>query len=100
VKLRITHLRVPLGANPKRIVPGLTPLYPASQILLGGTVPAARGGATLATLQLDDGTQIQAMATCSPKDNYCRKTGRELAVARLKQAVYDAFQDRDGVLFS
>jgi hypothetical protein len=99
VKLRITHLRVPMGANPKRIVPGLTPLATAGQWLAQGAICAARGGLTLATLESENGSQIQAMAHCSPKDNYNRKTGRELALKRLGDAVLEAMADIDDILF-
>jgi hypothetical protein len=40
-----------------------------------------RGGATNVVLQ-KDGKQFSGVALCSDKDNYCRSTGRKVALAR------------------
>lgn len=42
------------------------------------------GGATVAYRELDAETIIYAVAICSEKDNYCKKTGRTIATGRLK----------------
>ena len=43
----------------------------------------ARGGITIAAVKTDDNRYIAGCAFCSIRDNYCRKTGRELALKRL-----------------
>lgn len=40
-----------------------------------------RGGATNVVIQ-KDGKSFDGMAVCSDKDNYCRATGRKVALAR------------------
>ena len=40
-----------------------------------------RGGATNAILQ-KDGKSFDGIAICSDKDNYCKATGRKVALAR------------------
>ncbi len=40
-----------------------------------------RGGATNAIIQ-KDGKSFYGVAVCSDKDNYCRSTGRKVALAR------------------
>lgn len=41
-----------------------------------------KGGTTVA-YEEDVGTIRFAVAKCSPRDNYCRKTGRAIAIGRL-----------------
>lgn len=42
-----------------------------------------KGGTTVA-YEVDDDTIRFAIAKCSPRDNYCRKTGRVIALGRLQ----------------
>jgi len=44
---------------------------------------APHGGLTALTEFTEDGVQV-GVAICSEKDNYCKKTGRELATTRFK----------------
>lgn len=49
----------------------------------GHGVVSNRGGKTIAYVVLPDGAIASAEAKCSLEDNFCRKTGRELASLRL-----------------
>lgn len=44
--------------------------------------PLGKGGMTVA-YEVDDDTIRFAVAKCSQRDNYCRKTGRAIATGRL-----------------
>jgi len=44
---------------------------------------ATKGGVTVAFSE-GEGHLTYAVAHCSPRDNYCRKTGRAIAEGRLK----------------
>ena len=51
-----------------------------------GAYPNPRGGATIVVLDLPE-RRIIGTAVCSENDNYCRKTGRDIALGRaLRQA--------------
>ena len=45
----------------------------------------ARGGATVCAKITDHKTIDFGIAVCSPSDNFCRKTGRELAEFRVEE---------------
>ena len=48
-----------------------------------GTIDT-KGGMTVAFEEAEEGHIMFAVAHCSPRDNYCRKTGRAIAQGRLK----------------
>ena len=64
---------------------------------------ATKGGRTVAFEEGENRVIKYAVAYCSPRDNYCRKTGRAIAAGRLKagkteevtlsqgESVYDVF---------
>jgi hypothetical protein len=61
-------------------LPGM--LMPASLVrVMGGTV-VSKGGATLATLTLDDDSRAYGLALCCPRDNFSRATGRAVSLGR------------------
>jgi hypothetical protein len=43
-----------------------------------------RGGVTIAYHLLDNGHAFVAFSRCSDKDNFCKKTGRNIAIGRLQ----------------
>lgn len=47
--------------------------------------PLEKGGVTIAVKTLDDGTFEYGVAYCHINDAYCRKTGRDKALAILKE---------------
>lgn len=47
-------------------------------------VPAGRGGYTTASIEYA-GVTVTGVAVCSPSDNFCYRTGREVALDRLTQ---------------
>lgn len=51
-----------------------------------GRLVNPRGGVTEARLHLDNNTVITARVTCSYQDNFCKKTGRGLALRKLLEA--------------
>jgi hypothetical protein len=59
----------------------------------------SRGGRTIAVITNHDRTKIYSgVALCSPEDNYCKETGRTIALARamvqmeeLRNKVVDLF---------
>lgn len=48
---------------------------------------SAKGGRTELLLMSPEGIQIKAEAKCSPKDNYCRKTGVAIALGRAVKSI-------------
>lgn len=42
-----------------------------------------KGGTTVAFKENEDGSVSFAIAKCSPKDNFCRRFGREASMGRL-----------------
>lgn len=44
--------------------------------------PLAKGGFTICTVKYDGHPVYSAVARCSNKDNYCKKTGRDIAFGR------------------
>ena len=52
-----------------------------------------RGGVTEARLHIDDGTVLTARVTCSYQDNFCKKTGRQLALRKLLRAARALYID-------
>lgn len=55
-----------------------------------GTV-SNRGGATVAYQEVKPGLIRVAMALCSNRDNFCRKTGRTIAGGRMNSQVASGF---------
>ena len=53
------------------------------------TAPYEKGGITVAILPLEDGTMQFGTAWCSIHDRYCRRTGREKALANLESQPED-----------
>lgn len=55
-----------------------------SRVLDENGVPSARGGSTTVVLQSHKHGRELAAATayCSDKDNFCRRTGRNVAIGR------------------
>ena len=51
-----------------------------------GTV-SNRGGATIAFREIEPGVIKMAMALCSNRDNFCRKTGRIISGGRMNSEV-------------
>lgn len=47
-----------------------------------GSAFKGQGGMTIAVIAYPDGTADVGAAFCSKRDNFCRKTGRELALSR------------------
>lgn len=47
--------------------------------------PIEKGGATVCTIETDT-LRIVRRADCSSKDNFCYKTGREIAFGRARKA--------------
>lgn len=45
-----------------------------------------KGGKTICYRELDDGTIEYTVARCSARDNFCRKTGRSIALGRFQQS--------------
>ena len=80
-EVRVFHYRPQLG--------GKTDLtYTRFEFKRRGRQPAPTGGKTRVILTLADGREFWGEARCSDRDNYCRKTGREIALGRaLKEAL-------------
>ena len=78
--IRIVHLRNPdMNILNWRALPGqLT----AHQLREYGFRPAAKGGTTLCEIEFADGNVARTFARCSPRDNYCKATGRMIAIGR------------------
>lgn len=51
-------------------------------IISRGEEPNARGGSTWVLLGFRSGRSVTGVARCSESDNFCYKTGRELAMSR------------------
>lgn len=45
-------------------------------------MPHERGGMTTCRVELEDGTEVVAMATCSMSDPFCYARGRRIALGR------------------
>ena len=70
----ITHLRR---------VAGFSGYVPQGLIKKHGTTPEPKGGVTSAIIIDEDGEIISSgVAVCSDQDNFCRRTGRAIAVGR------------------
>lgn len=52
----------------------------------GNMFIAPRGGYTMMAVEHDDGDITWGMAVCSVNDNFCKRTGRNIAVGRALQA--------------
>jgi hypothetical protein len=79
-RVRVVHLRnADMGIINWQPLPGqLT----AHQLRERGLRPAAKGGTTLVEIEFADGNFSRTFARCSPRDNYCKATGRMIAVGR------------------
>ena len=51
---------------------------------------SCKGGATVALRVMADNSVVAATSVCSLADNFCRKTGRDIATARLARENYGA----------
>ena len=51
-------------------------------------IPSPRGGATVASTVLDDGTEVSAVAVCSLQENFSYKEGRRRSLNRLNDVLY------------
>jgi len=73
----------------------ISPYFHEAQV----EVVSNKGGVTVA-YELVDGTLRYAVARCSERDNFCRKTGRTLAAGRLKSdRLSTTVQPNDGIGF-
>lgn len=52
---------------------------------LGLRSPNPRGGVTLCRIVLPDGTTVSQAAVCSSHENFCKATGRQVALGRAKK---------------
>lgn len=76
----VSHLRLAEAA-------GSHSFYTGHQLRRAGVRAAAKGGVTMVCLELADGRRFYGRADCSPRDNYCKGTGRAIATGRaLKNA--------------
>jgi hypothetical protein len=73
--IRVKHLRYadgPLGQI----------AMPVNDLRRIGHAPQSKGGITIATIELSSGKRFVGIARCSKLDNYCKETGRQIAVGR------------------
>lgn len=54
--------------------------------VLGLGAPRPNGGITLVEVKFTNGTRARGVARCAPCDNFCKKTGRQIAVGRALKA--------------
>lgn len=54
-----------------------------------GRKPYPRGGMTFVAITSPDGVTSNAYAACSMSDNYCKKTGRDIAIGRALKKLRD-----------
>ena len=80
-KVRITHFR-PFRWEAPYAKKVLYSRYDLNRMGAQGAAFASRGGMTIAVIEWPDGTAVCAVSLCSDKDNFCRRTGRDTALAR------------------
>lgn len=49
-------------------------------------LPLAKGGLTAVAIERPDGRTFYGYAVCSPRDNYCKAIGRQIALGRALKA--------------
>lgn len=65
------------------------------EIRMGEELIASKGGATLVFLIIG-GETFTGRAFCNHSDNYCRKTGRKLALVRAFRNYWSKVKEREG----
>lgn len=89
-KVYTAHLRTPVSPQDPadwRILPA--PLLSAHALRERGYGIGAKGGLTLVQVEFADGNVARGAARCSPRDNYCKATGRNIALGRALKVAAD-----------
>lgn len=81
VKVYVSHLRVSEGSFGE--------LWTSHELRKLGLKPKAKGGLTLVQLEYGDGRTFRGSARCSPRDNYCKAIGRDIAIGRALKSAAD-----------
>ena len=86
-RIRVRHERpvVPGACSPSGWELGDDRLLTRAELNETGLGPSAwlpAGGRTAVRVETSDGCVAEGVAECSPRDNYCRRLGREIALGR------------------
>ena len=88
-RVQVEHYRIPVGLSiPLRYYRG----YGFKDAGLMGISPAGKGGATVVKAKIGR-VEVIARADCSLKDQFCYRSGRAIAMTRLKSFLGDTALD-------